>query len=804
MTWLPRPKHPPSAPRTTRPRPDTAAGARDATNLRLRPRPAAGATRWFARWVGRRPQVYLAESAARADRPPAAAARNSRQRRALLGRRFGRGPQLETATRATRTPSRRFGRGPQLETAASAAPSSGRRFGRGPQLETAASAAPSSGRRFGRGPQLETAASAAPSSGRRFGRGPQLETAASATRTPRRWFGRRPPPVAVASAIAALAVGAAGGAAALWSRGELHGARGGGTFAAVGVAIALSLVGCGLAARRSRPASRTGALLIVAGLAWTGTSLKHATDWPGAVIGATLWAAVVLHLVLAFPSGRLPDRAARLVVVAGYFAVTVLQVLPFRTVQFVVVATVVVAAVVLLARRHARASTAERRSLAPVLWGGGMTLVVAALRLTSPPALEALASWATLAALGSLPFALLAGLFRSRLSALDGVARLMRRTHELLGPVQLRDALAQALGDPSLALAYWVPDRGHFVDAGGRPVALPDNGETQRRAVAEVPAAFGAPVAGRGRAGGRADIVAGVRATLAGRAGSVGDVAGGGETQGREVVDVPPALGAGDAGARAVTRIGEPRPIAAILHDPSLDPGAVRAAGAAAALWLDRERLEAELRARVAELRDSRARLVATADAERRRIERDLHDGAQQRIASLLLHLELERRALGPGAAAEVLDGVAAGLADSLAELRALAAGILPPVLRQDGLVAAIEELATRTALPVSVEALPHERLPDGIEVAAYFFVAEGLANVVKHARAQSANVRVARDRGHAIIEVMDDGRGGADEHDGSGLRGLRDRVGALGGRLDCHSPSNGGTVLRAEIPCAS
>jgi signal transduction histidine kinase len=561
-------------------------------------------------------------------------------------------------------------------------------------------------------------------------------------------------PGAVAAAIAVVALVAAAGAAALWSRGDLHGERGGGTFAAVGVAIALSLVGCGLAARRSRPASRTGALMIAAGLAWTGTSVKHATDWPGAAIGATLWAAVVLHLVLAFPSGRLPDRTARLVVAAGYFAVTVLQVLPLKTTQFVVVAAVVVVTVVLLARRHARASTAERRSLAPVLWGGGLTLVVAALRLAAPPALESLASWATLAALGSLPFALLAGLFRSRLSGLDGVARLMRQTHALPGPVQLRDALAQALGDPGLALAYWVPDRGHFVDASGRPVALPDDGEVQGRGGVDVPPALGTPVGGRGD--------------------------------------------------RAVTRIGDTRPIAAILHDPSLAPDAVRAAGAAAALWLDRERLEAELRARVAELRDSRARLVATADAERRRIERDLHDGAQQRIASLLLHLELERRALGPGAAADVLDGVAAGLADSLTELRALAAGILPPVLRQDGLGAAVEQLAARTALPVDVQAMPHQRLPDGIEVAAYFFVAEGLANVVKHARAQRAKVRVVRERGHAIIEITDDGRGGADEHDGSGLRGLRDRVGALGGRLDCHSPSSGGTVLRAEIPCAS
>jgi signal transduction histidine kinase len=192
---------------------------------------------------------------------------------------------------------------------------------------------------------------------------------------------------------------------------------------------------------------------------------------------------------------------------------------------------------------------------------------------------------------------------------------------------------------------------------------------------------------------------------------------------------------------------------------------------------------------------------AGTADSERRRIQRDLHDGAQQRLVSLLLNVKLARRA-DETAAARLLDMVETELAAALAELRALAAGTLPPVLADHGLGAAVDELALRSPIPVAIEQMPDRRLPDEVEVAAYFVIAEALANVVKHAGASGASVRVSRVGASARIEIRDDGAGNADPARGSGLRGLADRVGALGGRLLCESTAGRGTRLTGEIPC--
>jgi signal transduction histidine kinase len=205
--------------------------------------------------------------------------------------------------------------------------------------------------------------------------------------------------------------------------------------------------------------------------------------------------------------------------------------------------------------------------------------------------------------------------------------------------------------------------------------------------------------------------------------------------------------------------------------------------------------------AHVHELRSSRARLVSAADSERQRIQRDLHDGAQQRLVSLLLNIKLARR-VDQTAAAELLDTVETELAAALAELRALAAGVLPPVLADHGLDAAVEELAFRSPIPVAIEQMPDRRLPRQVEGAAYFVIAEALANVAKHAGASGASVRVTRMGASARIEIRDDGAGSADPARGSGLRGLADRVGALGGRLLCESRPGQGTRLTAEIPC--
>jgi signal transduction histidine kinase len=216
-------------------------------------------------------------------------------------------------------------------------------------------------------------------------------------------------------------------------------------------------------------------------------------------------------------------------------------------------------------------------------------------------------------------------------------------------------------------------------------------------------------------------------------------------------------------------------------------------------------RLDAELQARLVELRESRARIVEAGYAERRRVERDLHDGAQQRLVALALDLRMARGKLDedPATAAELLEDATLELAAATEELRELARGLHPPVLTDRGLVAALEALAGRSPIPVSVEADGAERAPPSAAAAAYFVASEALTNVVRHAQAQQAMVRVGRADGRLCVEIRDDGRGGADPTGGSGLRGLSDRVAALDGSLEVESPPGRGTVVRAVIPVA-
>ncbi len=322
----------------------------------------------------------------------------------------------------------------------------------------------------------------------------------------------------------------------------------------------------------------------------------------------------------------------------------------------------------------------------------------------------------------------------------DGVGRLLRRLAQALlrsdaagaGPV--REMLAERLGDRSLNIAYWLPDREIFVDERGHPVALPG--------------------AGSGRAW------------------------------------------------TAVEREGSR--VAAIVHDAELDatPELVHAAASAAALAIDNERLKADLRARLEELRHSRRRIVEAADDARRQIERDLHDGAQQQLVSLALDLRLLRARLreDPEAAASV-DELGDKLAVALAELRELARGIHPAVLSDHGLAPAIHVLIERAPMPVECDLAFDGRLAPPVEAAAYFVVAEGLTNVVKYANAATAKVSVRPHAGTIEVVVSDDGIGGAQIDAGSGLRGLSDRLAALEGQLTLDSPFGEGTRLIARIP---
>jgi signal transduction histidine kinase len=218
------------------------------------------------------------------------------------------------------------------------------------------------------------------------------------------------------------------------------------------------------------------------------------------------------------------------------------------------------------------------------------------------------------------------------------------------------------------------------------------------------------------------------------------------------------------------------------------------------------------------ELRESRARIVEAGYAERKRVERDLHDGAQQRLVALALELQVVQAKLGtdPEAAAQLLQGAADELAGATQELRELARGLHPGVLTDRGLVPALKALASRATVPITVETDAAERAdgapvgtesaafpraPEAVEAAAYFVVAEALTNVARYADATQAVVRVARREDELCVEVEDDGKGGADPARGSGLRGLADRVGALDGSLEVDSVPGRGTTVRASLP---
>jgi signal transduction histidine kinase len=264
------------------------------------------------------------------------------------------------------------------------------------------------------------------------------------------------------------------------------------------------------------------------------------------------------------------------------------------------------------------------------------------------------------------------------------------------------------------------------------------------------------------------------------------------------------------AGTRAVTlleRVGTP--LAAIVHDPALldDPGLMTSVATAMRLEAENERLRAEVEAQLAEVVASRARIVEAGDAERKRVERNLHDGAQQRLVALSLALRLVRSRLGPDADPDLvtdLDSAAGQLRAAIADLRELARGIHPAVLTEAGLGAAILALADRSPIPVAIESVPAERLPAPVEATAYYVVAEGLTNVAKYAHAPGATVEVSMAGGMLAVAVHDDGVGGADPALGSGLRGLADRVEALGGSFVVSSLPGFGTTLRAAIPLAS
>jgi signal transduction histidine kinase len=532
---------------------------------------------------------------------------------------------------------------------------------------------------------------------------------------------------------------------------------------------ALPYILAGLIAWRWRPDSRLGPLMIAVGFLGFVPTLA----WANAAVPITIGEAVdglppvlFLHVFLAFPSGRLERPLERGVVAAGYVAALGLQLVAIALggsgpdnllavveepgaaetllrVQLVAVGVLALAGIGVLAARRRGAGRPLRRSVALLVDSFALALVmIAALSLTAAfeaavfegPAFEWIRR-ATFVVIGIAPVAFLLGLLNARL-ARSAVGDLLIELRAEPAPADLRDAFARALGDPSLTLAYWLPQFGSWADPHGRQVELPK------------------PNSGRAT-------------TLV-------------ETDGAHV--------------------------AALVHDASLrqEPELLDAVSAAAAIALENGRLHSELNARLEELRGSRARVIEAGQKERQRLERNLHDGAQQRLVALSLELGLleDRFATDPDARARVSQA-RQEVALSLEELRDVARGLHPALLSGHGLAVALEALADHAPLPVRLRVALEGRLPGQVEAAAYYVVAESLANIGKHAQATSASIDVARANGQVVVEILDDGVGGADPERGSGLRGLADRVEALSGGLRVWTQKGGGTRVRAEIPCA-
>lgn len=533
------------------------------------------------------------------------------------------------------------------------------------------------------------------------------------------------------------------------------------------VAASLVYVAAGVLAWARRPSNRFGSLIVFGGFMMLvgrldafGIPLLSAVS----VMLATLPLAVLVHVLHAFPSGRLPSRASRLTVLAVYMVSLVLQAPLYlftadhapvemlvvadrpdlaelgHLVQSGVGAAVMVSTTYILASRLRRAEPRRRLILAP-LYGYGIVAV-----LFIPVSANLLPSsfspdwvfWAQLVAVTGAPVAFTIALLFGGFARTGGIEELGAWLSTAEGSrSSLRTALARVLGDDSAQLFFWASARQAYVNADGD---LVDLAADDQRGLVEI--------------------------------------------------------------ALAGERVG------AINYDITLnsDPAPVRAAGRVIAIVVDRERVAAELRASRQAVRRSRARIVEAGDIERRRIARDLHDGLQMRL--VLLAMQAQQVAAYPDISPDAHDAAIAlrvGIDSAAAELRDLVHAVLPAALIERGLCAATEDLVDRLPIRTELEmTIADHSLPPVVESTAYFVVAEALTNALKHAQATALTVCLDRIGDHLRIQVTDDGVGGAHNEGGTRLRGLADRVDTLGGRLDVHSPRGHGTRITAELPCVS
>jgi signal transduction histidine kinase len=525
--------------------------------------------------------------------------------------------------------------------------------------------------------------------------------------------------------------------------------------------ITLAYVLCGLLAWSRRPESRFGRLMVAAGFGPLLSRLSEVDEGLPQTVGVVcvlLPVVLFLHVFVAYPSGRLEGLLERVVIVAGYTSA-----IGFGLVGMMLGPS----------EWNSVIEVVSRPGAGDVMLDAGRIAVVAV----------ALAALCLLAA-------------RARASGRALRRSLVRVCFALAVVTGALTVLSRLLDLPAAEPIKWIA----FALIGLAPVLLLLGflrAHLARSAVADLFVELRAEPAPADIQDALARALRDPSLTLVYWLPEFGGYA---DLDGREVDVRERGVG------RAVTLIDRGGAhVAALLHDPALgdEPELLGAVTAAAGMALENGRLQAELRARLEELKGSRARIVDASQAERKRLERNLHDGAQQRLVALSLELDLLEEQLGPNTgASRRLDVLRRQVAVSLEELRELAGGLHPAVVTAHGLAVALEELAAHAPVPVRLTVTIEGRLPETLEVAAYYLVSESLANIGKHARASSATIDVTRHNGEVVVEVVDDGVGGADTERGSGLRGLADRVEALGGRLRVWSPRAGGTTVRAEIPC--
>ena len=650
---------------------------------------------------------------------------------------------------------------------------------------------------------------------------------------------------------------------------------------ALGLFVSLSFVLAGLIGWTRRPYNRTGLLMVAVGFGVLVGSLSEA-NYPlphtlGGLFGS-MFIAVFVHLLLAYPSGQLISRYGRALVLGGYvtaFLAPLFDLMfPARetckphacpdnlllvshdhaahVAQTAVWTTIAVllfcAAVALIVGRWRRATPTLRRILRPVYLAGGLSLLLLAVGFVVTPLSgvgNTIVSIALIVTFTAVPFLFLAGLFGTSLARSAGVGAIFQAIPERATAGEVQEGLRQALRDQTAQVAYWYDEGGHYVDVDGNHFDLPE--DTRRRVVtrleyADAPVAAIVHDAALREEPELLDMITNLARVALERDKLLVEAKARAERYGALLQAMPDLMFRVSRSGRYLS-YSTPnqedllvRQVVGLSVRDRLPPDLadrVLAAGRAAIdrgiqpvieYTLDFEDETRHYEARFAasgddeflmivreiterkrqqqELEESRARIVAAGDDARRKLERNLHDGAQQRLVSLSLSLRLAQSRLrrDPEGAEQLLEASRLELAQALEELRELARGIHPAVLTDRGLEAALEALAARAPLPVEIDGPPGD-LPARVQAAAYYVISEALANVTKYAQASLVKVTVASTNGRALVEVADDGIGGADPARGSGLRGLADRVASLSGRLDVDSPPGEGTRVRAEIP---